>query len=340
MGMFSWMWHRNTAVPPAVSDEVRDAVERIVKLHPQLRLVGQYEAHLARAVGVSLAYVERLVDSLPPAREASAAAWSSDACIHAFFTAPDDVAPALSRSTDLQHFFDECPAADEVFAVLGMAMTERRAPGAKQVGLEVRSDVMRTTVSFSDYQVRVCGLTETLLRREIVRRVLDQLALEGLSHVEADTARRDALQQERALLKARMQLLERGGVGMSQVMGSGTAPDLAERAKIQSLMDENERSLADLGLQTEALQRELQLICDVLADPASHLDVMRKRLRLNAMNVVLEDNDPAKGEEIEFRLARLPADPGTWRAFALVRFSRSDLLPPSSMQEEARHLVI
>ncbi|GAB6851857.1 hypothetical protein [Paraburkholderia kururiensis] len=340
MGMLSWMWHRNTAVPPAASDEVRDAVERIVKLHPQLRLVGQYEAHLGRAVSVSLQYVEGLVESLPPAREASAAAWSSDACIHAFFTAPDDVAPALSRSTDLQHFFDECPAAGEVFAVLGMAMTERRAPGAKQVGLEVRSDVMRTTVSFGDYQVRVCGLTETLLRREIVRRVLDQLALEGLSHVEADTARRDALQQERALLKARMQLLERGGVGMRQVMGSGTAPDLAERAKIQSLMDENERSLADLGLQTDALQRELQLICDVLADPASHLDVTRKRLRLNAMNVVLEDNDPAKGEEIEFRLARLPADPGTWRAFALVRFSRADLLPPASMHEEARHLVI
>jgi hypothetical protein len=221
-----------------------------------------------------------------------------------------------------------------------MAMTERRVLGAKLEGLEVRSDVMRTTVSFEDHQVRVCGLTETQLRREVVRRVLDQLALEGLSHVEADTSRRDALQQERALLKARMQLLERGGVGMSQVVGGSAVPDLAERAKIQSLMDENEQSLANLGLKTDALQRELQLICDVLADPASHLDVMRKRLRLNAMNVVIEENDPVPAEEIEFRLARLPAGPGAWRAFALVRFARCDLLPPASMQDEARHLVI
>lgn len=345
MGLFNWMWHRNeeAAAPPA-SDEVREAVARIVKLHPQLRLVEEYEAHLTRAASVSFEYVDRLVGALPAAREASAAAWSSDACIHAFFTAPDDVAQALSRSTDVRHFFDECPDADEVFAVLGMAMTERRVLGAKQEGVDVRSDVMRTTVSFGDYQVRVCGPTEALLRREIVRRVLDQLALEGLSHVEADAARRDALQQERALLKARMQLLERGGVGMSHMVGSGAVPDLAERAKIQLEMDENERSLARLGLKTDALQRELDVICEVLSDPASHLDVMTKRVRLNAMNIVLEDNDPAQGQQIEFRLARfpagLPAAPGDWRAFALVRFARADLLPPASLRDETRHLVI
>jgi hypothetical protein len=63
------------------------------------------------------------------------------------------------------------------------------------------------------------------LRHEIVRRVLDQLTLEGIAKIEADASRRDLLKRERALLKARLRLLERQGAGMGAVLGSGATVD-------------------------------------------------------------------------------------------------------------------
>lgn len=340
MGFFRRLLGRETAAGNTDEQETRELVERMVRLSPQLRLATQYQKRLGEAVGISLAYVSELVNALPGAHEASASAWSTDPVIHAFFATPDDVAHALSRSASLRAHFEQNPLAREAFGVLGMTMMERRVLGTVQKGDTLLSDVAQTTVSFSDHQVRVCGATEAELRHEIVRRVLDQLTLEGIAKIEADASRRDLLKRERALLKARLQLLERQGAGMGAVLGSGATVDIAELAHLQGQIDENDRNLAELGSQTDALDRQLETIRDVLAQPASHVYVMTKKLRLNRMNVVVEDAASEDGAEIEFRVARIPASPAGMRAFSLVRFARADLLPAPSMDDAAKRLLI
>lgn len=340
MGIFSWLLRRDSAAGMAADEETSETVERIVKLSPRLRLASRYSERLAEAVGTSLAYVRELVLTLPAVREASASAWSSDRYIHAFFATPDDVAHALSRPAELRAFFDQNPLAREVFAVLGMTMTERRVLGTVQRGEVLVADVPRTTISFSDHEVRVCAATDDELRREIVRRVMDQLALEGIGRIESDTSRRDTLQRERALLNVRLQLLARQGAGMSGVLGSEVSVDVAERARLQAQLDDNDAKLAELGLQSDVLDRQLNVIRDVFAEPASYVYVLKKKLRLNLMNVIVEEGDAEEGAEIEFRMARIPANPAGMRAFALVRFARADLLPATSMHDAAERLVI
>src|SRR4051794_10191226 len=90
--------------PATVQDRQRvgETVERVMKMHPQLRLARQYQKRLAPAVATSLTYMRELVDSVPAPREASSAAWVGDPYIHAYFVAPDDVASAISRSVDLR----------------------------------------------------------------------------------------------------------------------------------------------------------------------------------------------------------------------------------------------
>jgi len=186
------------------SEQVSDAIERIARLSPQLRLAERYQERLAAAVRTSLDYVGALVDDMRPAREASASAWTTDPYIQAFFAAPEDVPRALSRSTELRTHFDANPVANEAFAVLGMAMTERRTFGVAQHGSTACTDVQRTTVSFSGHRARVCASTERTLREEIVLRVVDQLVLVGLERIGVDVSRRDEVEQERALLKTRL----------------------------------------------------------------------------------------------------------------------------------------
>jgi hypothetical protein len=317
-----------------------DAVVRIVGLSPQLRMVRRCDARLEPAVLDAIHYLDGVIAAIPPAREASAAGWANDPYIHAFFAAPDDIAPALSRSNDLRAFFAQNPGAQEAYGVLGMAMKEKQILGVALEGETMRRDVVQQTVSFSDHQVRVCAATETALREELVRRLVDQLGVEGLTRFAADQSRRGVLEQERALLKTRLLLLERQGVGVRAAFGDGLDASCEERARLQEQMDENAHALEGLGIRSEALERELAQLCAVLSEPGAHIYVESRRYRLNKMNVVQAEHSQEAGDDITVQVARIPTNPPVVRAFALVRFARAGLLPATSLLDQAARLLV
>jgi hypothetical protein len=57
------------------------------------------------------------------------------------------------------------------------------------------------------------------------------------------------------------------------------------------------------------------------------------------MNVVLAENSTEAGDDITFQVARIPASPPVMRAFTLVRFARAELLPATSLLDEAARLL-
>src|SRR4051812_20566451 len=228
MGLLSWWFGKNRASDERDSPQVKEIVERIVRLGPQLRLARDCEARMAPAVRRSLDFLRELVADLPASREASAAAWATDPYLHAFFATPDDVGPVFSHSEALRAYFDAHPGSHEAVAVLGMNIDERRILGVAQSGATTRTDVAQTTVSFSDHQVRLCAESEAALRQQIMLRVIDQLALEALGKIADDSKRRDTLEHERALLKTRLTMLERQGTGARSLFGSDASCSFAE----------------------------------------------------------------------------------------------------------------
>lgn len=339
MGILNWLARGKRESEAPAHASLTEALARIVRLDPQLRLVEKYEARMGEALATCIGYVESLVRTLPEPREASAVAWSSDPSIHAFFATPGDVAPVLSRSAELQACFEQNPDLTYVHAVLSMAMLERRVLGVAWVGEHARPDVAQTTLSFDDHRIRICARTDAELREEIVRRAVDQLALEGLQGVTDDASKRKVLGEERALLKARLQLLERQGTGMRSVFGNDATLDVGEVARLQARIEENSQTLASLGLPTDALERKFEHVRGVLAAPEAHAFVEVKRLRLDRMNVVMDDTCTQPGDDIEFRLAHIPGTPPETRAFSLVRVARADLLPARSRLDDAARLI-
>lgn len=329
--------------PP--DEDIQRMVERVLALSPRLRLARGHEARLKSAVSKAARHLRELVAGFPPLRTLDAASWASDPYMRAFFGSADDVGPALSRSEDLRRFLDQEPALGEVFAVLGMAMSERRTLGVAQEGGITRSDVPQTTVSFSDHQIRICGPEDAGLRREIVFRMIDQLAIEALARIEADTSRRDVLQQERALLATRLRLIERQGTGMRSMLG-GEARGDADPARLRTQMEENDRELKSLGSRAEALDRQLEVMCEAFADAGRLIHVTKRRLRLSRMNVVLperqehpNEQDEDGGHTLDLEIARVPGDPPTERAFALVRVMRADVPQRRNLLDDAARLL-
>ncbi|REG49242.1 hypothetical protein B0G80_5591 [Paraburkholderia sp. BL6669N2] len=340
MSVFNWLFRREPPPGEATARETREALDRILNLAPQLRLVTNHAARLAPAIRCALEYVRALTEDVPIAREASAAAWSSDPHIHAFFAVSEDVTRALSRSAELRAYFDRNALDREAFILLGMAMTERRTLGVAQHGDAVRTDVERTTVSFGDHQVRVCERNESELRDEIVLRVVEQLALEALDRIAADVSRRGLLEQERALLNTRLMLLGRQGKGMNSLLDGNRLSGVGEMAALQAQLEENNRKLAGLGLKTDALEREISMVCEMLTSPGPYIQVEKRTLRLDRTNVIVDDDHQRESTEIQVHLARVPGALQESRAFCLVRFARSDLHAVPRMSDDANQWLL
>jgi hypothetical protein len=336
MGILNWL----SGADRAGTQRISETVERVMALHPHLRLARRYQARLAPAVAAALAFLGELAQSLPAAREASKAAWGADPLMRAFFVNADDVCSVLSRSADLRAYFARHPDASRAYAVLGMEMHERHVLGVGMEGGALRRDVPQTTLSFTDHQVRICGESEAALREEIIRRLVDQLALEGLARVAAEQSRRNMLERERALLKTREQLLERQGTGMRSLIGGESTQDSGELDRLQADIADNQRALEHLGLKSEALDHALEQVRDVLADPGRHIVVSSRRLALDRMNVVQEAGSDGESNAIALHFARIPGTtPPRTRAFTLIRFDRTDLAPVRPMHEEAARLL-
>lgn len=325
MGFLAWLsGQKQTHHAPTATTRLDQMIDRAIAVNPRLRLAARYKERLGDAVAISLGYIDQLTAALPPAHEANSAAWATDPLIRALFARPDDLEKVFSRSEELRSFFAQNPDLTHAYATLGMAMIERHVLGVALEGDLVLHDVPQTKISFSDHRIVICGRTEIDLREEIARRMVDQLALEGLARLAAD--RRDLIAKGRELLETRVALLEHQGVGIRSVLGERPDTNADELARLKVQIEENARSLAALRVPTEAIELELDRVCDVYSHPADHLYVERRSIRLDLMNVLRQDDSEA-ARQIDFRIARIPGDPPRMRAFALVRYPRAELLP-------------
>jgi hypothetical protein len=280
------------------------------------------------------------VASVPPARDASAAGWQSDPFMRAFFATAEDLVRAFSRSAELRAWFEANGACSEVCAVLSMTLAERRALGVALEGGVLRRDVPQTTVSFADCRVRICGRSETELRRDLETRIVDQLALASLAKTTQHQVQRGVLEQENALLRTRLRLLQGRGAGLVGLAGP-SAPDGSTLARLQAELAMNEENLRSIASGSEALEYQLEDLSDVLAHPREHFFVTPRHLRLDRMNVALADDDPAPGVTLDLQIARVPMPDGLpeLRTFVFVCFQRSALLPKSALMTEAARML-
>jgi len=337
---FSRLFHRdprdhrdNARALPVDAARIDEAIGRILAIHPRLKLARRYRQRLKRPVALTLQYADELIASLPAELDGSATAWSAQPALRAFFATPGDIADTIGRSAAVRAFFDQHPGATDVHATLGMALIERHVLGVALEGDALRQDVVQTTLSFSDHRVTICGSTEAALHKEIVGRFIDQMALEGLARLAADRA--DRIARGRELMQERVALLHKRGTGIRAVVGSGEHTDAyaAEIERVQQQIAQNADGLAALRVPTDIIELDLAGVCEVFSEPARHVYIKNRRIRIDMMNVV-QEGDSLRGSEIEFHFARIPGPVPETRAFALMRFSRS-ALPPGGLHIDA-----
>ncbi|SBT08864.1 conserved hypothetical protein [Candidatus Accumulibacter aalborgensis] len=327
MGILDWFKNRPAQFDPdGVSEEmIRSATEKAITLtNPRLKVLPSCYLHLAPAVKISIEFLRTLIQALPAARPVSPASWAADPAWRAFFGAPGDITVALGRSDNLRTLFAKAPELDEACLVLGMAFSEQHVFGLALQGDMVHRDVVQTSVSFSDHRAHICSRDESRLRRIAGVQAFEYLLARALVEIGGDRVERQELEGKRALLRARLRLLQQHGPGLGSMFGSPPA-GRGEQAGLEAELVANERQLEAIGDSQSALAMELEALREVLAKPEQYLHVGQRQLRLNTMNVVLDGKSTEAAAEVAFSVAELTGPPPVQRAFVLARVTRAEL---------------
>jgi hypothetical protein len=327
MGILDWFKNRPSQFDPDLpsDDMTLRAIDKAVTLtNPRLKLVRSYQERLAPAVEISVNFIREMVLSLPPPIRVSAALWSSDPVLRAFFVAASDIPYALGRSNNLRTLIDKYPQLDEAHFILVMTYNEQRVLGVSLQGDVVQHDVAQTVVGFSDHEARICGHEDQEVRRLLGTQAYEYLVAQALSQIGEERSERRELQDNRSLIRARLRLLQQQGPGLGTVFGS--APVISgEQLKLEAQLLENERQMEAMGSPQAALDVELETLREVLEHPERFIRVEQKLVRISTMNVVLDQASADVASDIDFSLAQLKGVPQIQRAFVLARFARAEL---------------
>ena len=203
----------------------------------------------------------------------------------------------------------------------------------------VQRDVVQTSVSFSDHRAHICGRDESRLRRVVGTQAFEYLLAQALAEIGEERVERQELEGNRALIRARLRLLQQQGPGLGSMFGAPPAAR-SEQARLETELLENERQLAAIGGSESALEAEFACLTEVLGHPERYLHVEQKQLRLNTMNVVADKASTDPAAEVDFAIANLAGAQAVRRAFVVASVARGEVpsTPKINFDDAARLL--
>lgn len=319
MGLFDRLFGRQ---PAATADPLLDkALDRTVELvEPKLGLLPDWRKRLAPGVAAAIEFARAGAQTLQQVHDLSAAQWSTDPLLRAAFANAGSVTQVLARMRDLQRHFRSTTAGDVAFGLLRMSFATRKVLGAALVDGQVRHEVERMQAEFGEHAIPTVASSADELRQAVGVLIFNQLLLIATRDLASADARRKELNVERAMLQARLRMLEQREAALLDDADDAADP-LAQRSELQRRLDEMNAAMTQYGGGTEGLDRQLDIVRDALISATQSIRIAPHALRLDPMNAVLAEGDGG-GTPVEFVLAQSTA---LSRAFAAVRVRRGDM---------------
>jgi hypothetical protein len=244
---------------------VVEAIERAVDgTDPWLRGVSGYKKKLRPAVIRAIDHVVALVSALPPPMPVRFAGFSDDLRLKRFFISADDMKKVFARDPSLAEFIQgPGGGTSQVMALLAMEKQERGIIGAELKGDIVIRDVPQVTVSFDAHRLLDPSGDEGVTRRLLMRRAYDHLISLALKRLTVVKWEREDLERRRALLQAKLNLLQREGWGFDPADSS----EKLGAAEVEERLGQIDAQMKELGGDDRMLEAYLKNIADVLGRP-------------------------------------------------------------------------
>ncbi len=293
---------------------VKTAIERAVDgTDPRLRIVSGYARILKKPVLQAADYIIGMVDGLPAPVVANRASLEADPGLAALLYSAERMEQLISRDAAMLEFRGANPLLLEpVTALLVAQRSEKRGFGYGEVEGQVLKDVARTTVGFDQHLLVAVARDEAETRRLMKRRAFDQLLALALLHITERKEERESLGTRRALLRSKLDILQRGG-SFTQHTGA------VDQLKLQASLEDIEQQLAKLDASGDVLADNLAAIAEVLSNAEEHLWLEDRTLCLDrlyvvhdkpsrsAPGIVFKEIHTSEGRQATLKLLSIPA---------------------------------
>jgi len=296
---------------------VKAAIERAVEgTDPWMRAVSGYRRKLRPAVVQAIDHVVALVDSMPPSITMDRAAYEDSPQVHAVFISRDDMNSIIAASRELAEFRKGPGDVQAAYALLLTEKRERGILGAELSGEIVMHGVPQVTVSFESHRLIDPSVTEAELRRKLKHRAFDHLLGLALKRITIVKTERGNIENYRALLEAKLNLLNRAGWGF----GNEDREGHTELAEAEELLARIERQLNEIGREDQMLEKYLEILVDVLSNPGAYLwagqetlivdrmGIKRSEAACDASELVLDTLCNAEGRSLVYIPVMIPLD--------------------------------
>lgn len=299
---------------------IRAAIERVVDgTDPWLRAVSGYKKKLRPAVLSAMDHVVALVDGLPPPVTLGSESNGNAPLLKAFFISTEKMRETLRKDRNLTAFLRAPGTVSQpVTALLLMDKTETRTLGVEMDGDRVMRDVPQTVVSFDSHRLLDPALTERETRLQLKKRAFDYLIRIALQRISAVKSERKNLEQRNTLLRAKIDVLRRGGWGFN---GETTSHE-EDIGGLEESLRRIEADLLALGSDDRMLGSYLGIACGVLERPEEHLMGGKETLIVDSMGI---KRDKASRISAELTLTTLCDSAGRCRVAQLFTLSEQIL---------------
>lgn len=263
------------------------AIERAVDgTDPRIRALPGYRKQLRAPVLHAIDHVVTLVDSLPAPLAADRGNYSGDARLRALFASADRMLEVFGNDSVLNEFRASAKDAGRITALLLAERVEKNVLGMELSGDMLRRDVAQVAVSFRGHRLVDPTISEDETRRLLKRRAFDHLLSLALARIIDVKGERAGLNQQRDVLKHKLNALQHGGWGLDDA-GEGTLDPGALEGELADI----EAQLAAFHADTDALRAHLHITAELLADAERQFWGEVIELRVDRMNIQREEAD-------------------------------------------------
>jgi hypothetical protein len=186
----------------------------------------------------------------------------------------------------------------------------------------MQRDVPQTQISFTDHRIVASADSDSSLREKLKAFALEFVAHKVLANIEAARSEHSDLEQEVALLRARMRLKLRQDSGKACLCDRIEYSE-GEMASICSLIREKETQLNQTAVHQPTLQYFMDELLQVLNNVEHLLQIHEVSLHLDNMNILLDM--PYRQDSKEIKLTEIQRSGHAARIMLIARVPREEV---------------
>lgn len=311
--------------------EIDAAIEQLFyEINPRLRFLPAYQEMLSQPVWNTLRHIHHVIDGIAGPFDAAPRQWSLTPALRAVFASSAEMGKLFSRDPALRGCVALAPPgqAASCHVMIAATMQVHKILGVAMRGEIMLRDVPQTQISFTDHRIVAFSDSENGLREKLKAFALEFVAHKVLANIEAARSECEGLEQELALLRARlrMKLRQDGGKACLCDRVEYSANEMAETC---DLIREKEALLSQVAIHQPTLDYFMQQLLAVLNSVDKLLQIHGVTLHLDNMNILLETPEANTVPPVELTEIQRAGHPA--RIMMIARVPRDEMLVSDDM---------